>query len=75
MQSTVTPIKFYGIYSKANHVIYMQYKKKRKLLNDIFYLFLFYFFLGGGVKIIDCKNDSISVALPFNKELYSEVLS
>ena len=28
-----------------------------------------------GVKIIDCKNDSISVALPFNKELYSEGLS
>ena len=28
-----------------------------------------------GVKFIDCKNDSISVALPFNRELYSEVLS
>ena len=28
-----------------------------------------------GVKIIDCKNYSISVALPFNKELYSEGLS
>ena len=28
-----------------------------------------------GVKFIDCKNDSISVALPFNKELYGEVLS
>ena len=28
-----------------------------------------------GVKNIDCKNDSMSVALPFNKELYSEVLS
>ena len=45
--------------------IYSQYKKKRKLPNDIF----------GGVKIIDCKNDSISVAFPFNKERYSEVLS
>ena len=44
---------------------YSQYKKKRKLLNDIF----------RGVKIIDCKNDSISVVLPFNKELYSKVLS
>ena len=28
-----------------------------------------------GVKNIDCKNDSFSVALSFNKELYSEVLS
>ena len=28
-----------------------------------------------GVKFIDCKNYSILVALPFNKELYSEVLS
>ena len=45
---------------------YSQYKKKRKLLNSIFL---------GGVKIIDCKNDSNSVALPFNKELYSKVLS
>ena len=27
------------------------------------------------VKTIECKNDSISVALSFNKELYSEVLS
>ena len=26
-----------------------------------------------GVEIIDCKNDSISVALPFNKELYNSV--
>ena len=41
-------------------LLYSQYKKKRKLLNDIFL----------GVIIIDCKNDSISVALPFNKELY-----
>ena len=47
------------------YVFYSQYKKKCKLLNDIFW----------GVKIIDCKNDSISVALPFNKELYSKVLS
>ena len=28
-----------------------------------------------GVKIIDCKNDSISLALPFNKELCSKVSS
>ena len=40
-------------------------KRNAILLNDIF----------GGLKIIDCKNDSISVALPFNKELYSKVLS
>ena len=45
--------------------IYSQYKKKRKLLKGHFL----------GVKIIDCKNEFISVALPFNKELYSEVLS
>ena len=44
---------------------YSQYKKKRKLLRDIFW----------GVAIIDCKYNSISVALPFNEELYSEVLS
>ena len=28
-----------------------------------------------GVKFIDCKDDSISVALPFNEDLCSEVLS
>ena len=42
-----------------------QYKKKRKLFND--------FFWGG--EIIYCKNDFISVALPFNKELCSKDLS
>ena len=52
-------------YSGKSHRFYSQYKKKRKLLNGHFL----------GVKFIDCKNDSISVALPFNKELYSEVLS
>ena len=45
--------------------IHSKYKKKRKLLNDI----------PLGVKIIDYKHDSISVALPFNKELNSKVLS
>ena len=50
--------------SLARHLTYSQYKKKHKLLNDIF-----------GAKIIYCKNDSISVALSFYKELYSEVLS
>ena len=45
--------------------MYSQCKKKRKLLNDIFLR----------VKNIDCKNDYISVALPFNKDLYSKVLS
>ena len=44
---------------------YSQYKKKRKLFNDIFFR----------VKIIDFKNDSISVALPFNKKLCSKVLT
>ena len=34
--------------------------------------FKLHFFL---VKIIDCKNDIISVSLPFNKELNSKVLS
>ena len=48
----------------TNTSIYSQYKKRRKLLKDI---------LWG--KIIDCKNDCISVALSFNKELYSEFLS
>ena len=33
--------------------------------------FLMTFF---GVKIINCKNDSISVVLPFNQELCSKVL-
>ena len=28
-----------------------------------------------GVNNIDCKNDSITVVLPFNKELYSKDLS
>ena len=45
-------------------LMYSQYKKKHKLLNDFW-----------GVKIIDCKNDYISVAWPFNKELNSKVLS
>ena len=44
---------------------YSQYKKKRKLLNAILV----------GVKFIDCKNDFISVALPFNEDLCSEILS
>ena len=43
---------------------YSQYKKKRKLLNDF-----------RGVKIIAFQNDSISVALPFNEELYHGVSS
>ena len=30
---------------------------------------------GGGVKIIDFQNDSISVALSFNKYLYTRVSS
>ena len=39
---------------------------------------IFFFFLGGGgggggVKIIDLQNDSISVALPFNKNFTTEV--
>ena len=40
-------------------------QKETQTFNDIFW----------GAKFIDCKNDSISVALPFNKELYGEVLS
>ena len=48
-----------------------QYKKKCKFLMNCCFL------CGGGreggVEIIDCKNDSISVALPFNKELYNRV--
>ena len=30
---------------------------------------------GGGLEIIDCKNSSIPVALPFNKEFYNRVSS
>ena len=42
---------------------YSQYKNKRKLLNEFL----------GGEKIIDFQNDSISVALPFKKDLYNRV--
>ena len=45
--------------------IYTHYKKKRKLLKDLFL----------GVKIIDFQNDIISVALTFNKDLYNRVSS
>ena len=62
----VTQLVIYTLYTCIyGFEYYSQYKKKRKLLNDIFW----------GVKIIDCKNDSISVALPFNNQPYSEVLS
>ena len=50
--------------TKLFEAYYSHYKKKRKLLNDYFW-----------VKIIDLPNDSISVALSFNKDLYNRVSS
>ena len=45
-------------------MIYSQYKKKRKLLNDFW-----------GVKINDFQNDSKSVVLSFNKDLNKRISS
>ena len=57
-----------GIITFTINLWYMVYKVSTKRNAN----FLMTFF---GVKIIDCKNDSISVVLPFNKELCSKVLS
>ena len=53
-----------AITCSAGISISTQDKKKRKLLNEL-----------RGVNIIDCQNDSISVVLSFNKDLYNRVSS
>ena len=54
-----------AVLSSKGWIKYTQDKEKRKLCKRILFR----------VKIIDCQNDSMSVAWSFNKELYNRVSS